>query len=396
MSAPLENIKVLDLTHMLAGPYASMLIADLGAEVVKVEPPGKGEITRGLYKNHQDYSLDGVSPYHITLARNKKSLTLDLKQEKGKQLFYDLVKNFDVVLDNFSSGVTERLGIDFATLKQYNPRIITCSISGFGKGEADRPAYDQILQAYGGGMSITGEDEDHPVRAGIPIADLSSGMFSIIGILSALQKRDKDGVGDHVDISMLDCQVSLLTYMATMNTISGIDPKPIGNQHFLHVPYNSYKTSDGFIIISVVHEDFWPNLLEALGLEEFKGDEYKTVQGRLVDRENIDKAISEKLKHKPSSHWLDLLAKHRVPSGPINSVRDTLEDPLVKKRNMIIDLEQPSGSTVKMPGNPIKLDSYEENYSPAPELGEHTTEILEKYLKISSEELDSLKSEKII
>ena len=396
MSAPLENIKVLDLTHMLAGPYASMLIADLGAEVVKVEPPGKGEITRGLYKDHADYSLDGVSPYHITLARNKKSLTLDLKQEKGKQLFYELIKKFDVVLDNFSSGVTERLGIDFSTLKQHNPKIITCSISGFGKGEADRPAYDQILQAYGGGMSITGEDEDHPVRAGIPIADLSSGMFSIIGILSALQKRDKDGVGDHVDISMLDCQVSLLTYMATMNTISGIDPKPIGNQHFLHVPYNSYKTADGFIIISVVHEDFWPNLLNALDLEEFKGKEYKTVQGRLADRKNIDEAISEKLKHKPSSHWLDLLAKHRVPSGPINSVRDALEDPLVKKRNMIIDLEQPSGATAKMPGNPIKLESYEENYSPAPELGEHTAEILEKYLKISPEEFDSLKSEKII
>ena len=396
MSAPLENIKVLDLTHMLAGPYASMLIADLGAEVVKVEPPGKGEITRGLYKDHADYSLDGVSPYHITLARNKKSLTLDLKQEKGKQLFYELIKKFDVVLDNFSSGVTERLGIDFSTLKQHNPKIITCSISGFGKGEADRPAYDQILQAYGGGMSITGEDEDHPVRAGIPIADLSSGMFSIIGILSALQKRDKDGVGDHVDISMLDCQVSLLTYMATMNTISGIDPKPIGNQHFLHVPYNSYKTADGFIIISVVHEDFWPNLLNALDLEEFKGEEYKTVQGRLADRKNIDEAISEKLKHKPSSHWLDLLAKHRVPSGPINSVRDALEDPLVKKRNMIIDLEQPSGATAKMPGNPIKLESYEENYSPAPELGEHTAEILEKYLKISPEEFDSLKLEKII
>ena len=396
MSAPLENIKVLDLTHMLAGPYASMLIADLGAEVVKVEPPGKGEITRGLYKDHADYSLDGVSPYHITLARNKKSLTLDLKQEKGKQLFYELIKKFDVVLDNFSSGVTERLGIDFSTLKQHNPKIITCSISGFGKGEADRPAYDQILQAYGGGMSITGEDEDHPVRAGIPIADLSSGMFSIIGILSALQKRDKDGVGDHVDISMLDCQVSLLTYMATMNTISGIDPKPIGNQHFLHVPYNSYKTADGFIIISVVHEDFWPNLLNALDLEEFKGEEYKTVQGRLADRKNIDEAISEKLKHKPSSHWLDLLAKHRVPSGPINSVRDALEDPLVKKRNMIIDLEQPSGATAKMPGNPIKLESYEETYSPAPELGEHTAEILEKYLNISPEEFDSLKSEKII
>ena len=396
MSAPLENIKVLDLTHMLAGPYASMLIADLGAEVVKVEPPGKGEITRGLYKNHPDYSLDGVSPYHITLARNKKSLTLDLKQEKGKKLFYELVKNFDVVLDNFSSGVTERLGIDFSTLKLHNPKIITCSISGFGKGEADRPAYDQILQAYGGGMSITGEDENHPVRAGIPIADLSSGMFSIIGILTALQKRDKDGVGDHVDISMLDCQVSLLTYMATMNTISGIDPKPIGNQHFLHVPYNSYNTADGFIIISVVHEDFWPNLLDALNLEEFKGEEYKTVQGRLANRKNIDEAISEKLKHKPSSHWLDLLAKHRVPSGPINSVRDALEDPLVKKRNMIVDLKQPSGSIAKMPGNPIKLDSYEENYSPAPELGEHTAEILEKYLKISSEELDSLKSEKII
>ena len=160
-------------------------------------------------------------------------------------------------------------------------------------------------------MSITGEDENHPVRAGIPIADLSSGMFSIIGILSALQKRDRDGLGDHVDISMLDCQVSLLTYMATMNKISGIDPKPIGNQHFLHVPYNSYKTSDGFIIIAVVHEDFWPNLINALDLIEFKDDKYKTVQGRLAERDSIDQVISEKLKDKPSAYWLDLLAKHQ-------------------------------------------------------------------------------------
>ena len=396
MSAPLKNIRVLDLTHMLAGPYASMLIADLGAEVVKVEPPGKGEITRGLYKDHPNYSLDGVSPYHITLARNKKSLALDLKQEKGKQIFYELVKKFDVVLDNFSSGVTERLGIDFDTLKKHNSKIITCSISGFGKGEADRPAYDQILQAYGGGMSITGEDENHPVRAGIPIADLSSGMFSIIGILSALQKRDRDGVGDHVDISMLDCQVSLLTYMATMNKISGIDPKPIGNQHFLHVPYNSYKTSDGFIIIAVVHEDFWPNLINALDLIEFKDGRYKTVQGRLAERDSIDQVISEKLKDKPSAYWLDLLAKHRVPSGPINSVRDALEDPLVKKRNMVVELEQPSGSTAEMPGNPIKFDNFEESYSPAPELGQHTEEILQEYIGLDSSELQTLKEEKII
>ena len=396
MSAPLKDIKVLDLTHMLAGPYASMIMADLGAEVVKVEPPGKGEITRGLYKDDPDYSLDGVSPYHITLARNKKSLTLDLKQQKGKDIFYELVKKFDVVLDNFSSGVTERLGIDFDQLKIHNSKIITCSISGFGKGEADRPAYDQILQAYGGGMSITGENEDHPVRAGVPIADLSSGMFSIIGILSALQKRDREGVGDHVDISMLDCQVSLLTYMATMNKISGIEPKPIGNQHFLHVPYNSYKTSDGFIIITVVHEDFWPNLVEALDLEEFSGEQYKTVQGRLASRAEIDQAIAVKLLEKPSKFWLELLAKHRVPSGPINSMSDALEDPLIKKRNMVVDLKQPSGSIAKVPGNPIKLDSFEEDYKPAPELGNNTDEVLLNYLELDAKQLEQLKKEKII
>ena len=251
MSKPLAGVRMLDLTHMLSGPYGAMIIADLGADTIKVEPL-HGEGTRGLLASDPANSLDGQGAYFITLNRNKRSVAIDLKSPGGLEVFYDLVRESDVVIENFSAGVAAKLGIAYSDLEKVNPRIISCSVSGFGSNGPNfqRPAFDQVVQALGGGMSITGADKSHPLRAGIPIGDLGGGMFGAMGIMAALYEREKSGIGQQIDISMLDCQISMLNYMATMHFLSGENPEPIGNSHFVHVPYNSFPTSDGQIIIN--------------------------------------------------------------------------------------------------------------------------------------------------
>ena len=365
---------------MLAGPYTTMILADLGAEVVKIEQPKTGDITRNLLKNDPKYSLDGIGAYHLTLGRNKKSVELDLKSEKGLKLFKELAEVADVVVDNFSQGVTKRLGIDHQSLKEVNPKIITCSISGFGDTEVNRPAYDNLIQGYAGAMSITGIDKENPVKSGIPIADLGAGLYAVIGILSAIQSREKNDSGEHVDISMLDTQVSLLTYMATMHFLSGENPEPIGNQHMNHVPFNSYRTSDGFIQIGVVAEDFWPSLIVALDLRQLDNDENKARSGRLKNRENIDQALQEVFITNTTQHWLKILQEHRVPCGPINTLSETFQDADLLKRNMIVEVLQDSGASVKMPGNPVKISNHSEEFRRSPKLGEHTSEIFKDWL----------------
>ena len=374
---------------MLAGPYTTMILADLGAEVVKIEQPKTGDITRNLLKDDPKYSLDGIGAYHLTLGRNKKSVELDLKSEQGLKLFKELAAVADVVVDNFSQGVTKRLGIDHQSLKEVNPKIITCSISGFGDTELNRPAYDNLIQGYAGAMSITGTDKENPVKSGIPIADLGAGLYAVIGILSALQSRDKNDSGEHVDISMLDTQVSLLTYMATMHFLSGEDPEPIGNQHMNHVPFNSYKTSDSFIQIGVVAEDFWPSLLKALDLQKLDTEENKVRIGRLKNREVIDQAVQGVFITNTTEYWLKILQEHRVPCGPINTLSETFQDADLLKRNMIIEVLQDSGATVKMPGNPVKISNHDEEFKRAPSLGEHTSEVFKNWLnKDISAEVD--------
>ena len=263
---PMAGVRLIDLTHMVAGPYAGMILADLGCDTVKVEPPGNGEATRRLLEDDPRHSLHGMGAYFFTLNRNKRSVAIDLKSADGRALFYALVGAADVVLDNFSAGVTKRLGIDHATLAAHNPRVVTCTITGFGEdGPAhQRPAFDQIVQALGGGMSITGAGPEQPVRAGIPIGDLGGGMFAVMGIQAALLVRERSGRGQHVDIAMLDVQVSLLNYMATMFGMSGEIPGPIGNSHFVHTPYNSFATADDHIVIAVIGDAFWPPLLDVL------------------------------------------------------------------------------------------------------------------------------------
>ena len=396
---PLEGIKVLDLTHMLAGPYAGMVLADLGADVVKVEPLGTGEMTRGLLSDDPNNSFKGFGAYFLTLNRNKKSVSLDLKDAQGLDVFYDLVKSSDVVLNNFSAGVVKKLKIDYDHLCKINSKIITCSITGFGETgkHSSRPAYDQIVQAYSGGMSITGADASTPTRAGIPIGDLGSGLFSVIGMLSALLSREKTGKGQHLDLSLLDVQISLLTYMATMQTLSGVNPEPIGNAHFVHVPYNSFTTKDGFVVIAVITDAFWQGLLNIVDVDNLRKEEFKSSIGRLQNQKFIESELNKKLSTETSEHWINALNSAKVPCAPINSFSQALSDEQVIHRNMVVEVEHPDGGKVKMPGNPIKL-SYtdEDSFSPPPHLGQHTKETLIEWCNYSESEIIELIKKKVI
>ncbi len=396
---PLEGIKVLDLTHMLAGPYAGMVLADLGADVVKVEPLGTGEMTRGLLSDDPNNSFKGFGAYFLTLNRNKKSVSLDLKDVQGLHVFYDLVKSTDVVLNNFSAGVVKKLKIDYDHLSKINSKIITCSITGFGETgkHSSRPAYDQIVQAYSGGMSITGADASTPTRAGIPIGDLGSGLFSVIGMLSALLSREKTGKGQHLDLSLLDVQISLLTYMATMQTLSGVNPEPIGNAHFVHVPYNSFTTQNGFVVIAVITDAFWQELLNIVDIDNLRKEEFQSSTGRLQNQKFIESELNKKLSTETSEHWINALNSAKVPCAPINSFSQALSDEQVIHRNMVVEVEHPDGGKVKMPGNPIKL-SYtdEDSFSPPPHLGQHTKETLIEWCNYSESEIEELIKKKVI
>ena len=396
---PLKNIKMLDLTHMLSGPYGGMILADLGCEVIKIEPPVKGEGTRRLLENDPDYSFNGMGAYFYTLNRNKKSLSLDLKKPEGLKIFYELVEQADVVISNFSAGVTKKLKIDFESLKIINSKIITCSVSGFGESGPNfkRPAFDQIAQALGGGMSITGLSSSEPMRAGIPIGDLSGGMFAVMGIQAAIIDRANTGMGQHVDISMLDCQISMLNYMATMQTMSGIVPEPIGNSHFVHMPYNSFLTKDYPIVIAAVGDQFWPRLLKLVNNRELQDPKYVTAYERQKDKDKLEKIIQDELIKEKSSHWLKLLEKESVPCARVNNVEQAINDEQVKHRNMLVDVPHRNGGSVKIPGNPIKLSEVtDEEFLAPPLLGEHTREVLMEWLGYSDEDLESLDAQKII
>lgn len=395
----LEGITILDLTHMLSGPYGTMLLADLGATTIKVEPPGTGEGTRKLLATDVANSLNGMGAYFLTLARNKKSVCIDLKSEKGLELFYGLVRNADIVMDNFSAGVTQRLKIHHEALEKINPRIITCTVTGFGETGPDphRTAFDQVIQGMGGGMSITGFPDCPPVRSGIPIADLAGGSFGAMGVLSALLARERTGKGQHIDISMLDCQISLLNYMATMFFLSGKNPERLGNAHFVHVPYNTYKTKDQYIIIAVIFDSFWDKLLEVIQVPELEAEKYKTQPGRFKDREFIDRKLEAVLSTESCEYWLKKLREKRIPCAPVNNFEQALNDEQVRFRNMVVSVEHPGGGTVEMPGNPIKMsDTYEDTFTPPPILGQHTDEVLAKYLDLDEATLQTLRNKGVI
>lgn len=395
----LTGIRILDLTHMLSGPYAGMLLADMGAETIKVEPPKNGEGTRKLLSKDPNNSIEGMGAYFLTLNRNKQSVTIDLKSDTGRELFYELVKVSDVVLFNFSAGVAARLKIDYATLSKHNPRVITCSITGFGETgpNAKAVSFDMVAQGTGGGMSITGDPEGPPMRSGIPIGDLGGGLMGTIAILAALQARQTTGRGQHADISMQDAQISMLNYMATMYFLNGQTPGPLGNGHFVHVPYNTFPTSDGWVIIAVITDDFWKNLMGIAGLPELDTEENEGQPGRWKNRHEINHKIAERFKTNTSEHWLNAMREARIPCAPVNNFEQALNDPHVLIRDMVVEVAHPNGQVVKQPGNPIKLsDTHEDTFTPPPLLGADTDRILTRLLGKHAEELQKLREEGVI
>ena len=313
----LSDIVMLDLTHMLSGPFAAMLLADLGAETIKVEPPGAGEMTRGLLADDPRYAYKGMGPYFRTLNRNKKSVCIDLKRDEGRALFHELAAEADIVVNNFRPGVVERLGIDHATLAAINPRIVTCSVTGFGEEgpDCDRTAFDVVAQGYGGGMSITGEADGPPIRAGVPMGDLSSGLFGAVAMLAALHAREVTGRGQHIDLSMQDCQVSLLSYIAAMHLLSGEVPRQFGNAHPIYVPYNAFPTSDRWLIIAVVKDDQWARLRDVLASPALDDPRFDGYEGRRDHRDEVDGAITAALRRAAATSGSSGCARPACPAG---------------------------------------------------------------------------------
>ncbi len=387
----LYGIRVLDLTHMLAGPYGTMMLGDMGAEVIKIEPPGEGDPARAL----GPHFAGGESEYFLAVGRNKRSLTLNLKDPRGRQVFYDLVRVSDAVLDNFRPGVLERLECNYARLRQVNPRIVHCSISGFGQTGPyrDRPAFDLALQAMGGAMSVTGMPGQPPARMGLPMGDLAGGIFAAFAIAVALFHCKRTGEGAYIDLSLLDCQVALLTYMAQYYLMEGEVPTPIGSAHRGVVPYQAFATADGYLVVAVFTERFWHGFCRALGLDSLADDpRFADNERRRENREILIPILAATFQTRATAEWLARLQAEQVPSGPINTVAQILNDPHVRARGMIAEVQHPTAGRVPIVATPVKVAGVEEQYTAPPGLGQHTEEVLTGVLRYSLEKIEELRS----
>ena len=380
---PLAGLRLIDLSTVLAGPYSGSLLADLGADVIKVEPPA-GDAARALVTE------EGIAPHFHTNQRNKRGIVIDLKHPAGKAAFADLVRWADVVLENYRPGVTGRLGIDYPALAALNPRIIMCSITGYGlTGPGrDRAAFDANIQAYAGIMGLTGDPDGMPVRAAPAYADLCAGMAGALGILAAVVARERSGRGQHVDLAMFDVQLSMQNYYCTMELASVRPPRRLGSEHELHVPYNVYLTASGPLCVTVVTEAQWSGLLRALGrldhppevrehLEMLADARLRKRTNRIVARAAINAALAAILATRTREQWMEALAAERLPFAPVNTLAEALADPQAAARGMVARIPLPDGGTCPASGNPIKLSGAgPDTYTAPPLLGQHTREVL--------------------
>jgi crotonobetainyl-CoA:carnitine CoA-transferase CaiB-like acyl-CoA transferase len=392
MAGLLAGARILDLSHMLAGPFGSMMLGDLGAEVIKIEPPD-GDPMRKM----GPHFLEGESAYYLSANRSKQSIALDLTNARGRAVFYDLVKVSDVVYDNFRPGVAQKLGIDYATLKPINPRIICCSISGFGQTGPyrDRPAFDIAIQGLAGAMSITGTPEQ-PARMGIPMGDLAGGMYAAFAIASALYHREKTGEGCCIDLSLLDCLVSLLTYVAQYYFHGGIVPGPQGTEHMSVVPYQTFKTKDGHLVVAAFTEKFWQGLCRALELPELLDDaRFVNNDARRAHRAELVPLLARVFLARATIEWQARLDAESVPWGPINTIDRVFADPQIIAREMQIAVNHPTIGALPMIGDPIKIANENELSAP-PLLGQHTEKILREVLGYSQDTIARLETQKII
>jgi len=403
----LGHIRVLDLTRILAGPWCSQNLADLGAEVIKVERPGSGDDTRSWgppYLRDAEGNNTTEAAYYLAANRGKQAITVDIASAEGQEIIRALAATADVVLENYKVGQLKKYGLDYESLKKIKPDLVYCSITGFGQDGpyAHRAGYDFILQGMGGFMSITGERDDlpggGPQKAGIAITDLMTGMYSTIAVLAALTHRDRSGEGQYIDMALLDVQVAMMANMNTNYLSSGVVPKRWGNAHPNIVPYQTFATSDGHIIVAAGNDGQYRKFVQAGGQPELADDtRFNTNPGRIAHRDILVPLLADMVRQKTKHEWIDLLEAAGVPCGPINQINEVFENPQVIARDMQLTLPHPTAGEVKLVASPMKLSTTPVQYPAAPPLlGQHTDQILGSILGYSDEQLAALRQKNII
>ena len=393
---PLDGVRVLDLSRVLAGPFCSLILADLGAEVIKVEEIGGGDQTRTIPP-----FVNGESHYFLAINRNKSSVALDARTEAGRDILLKLAMQCDVVLENFRPGVMDRLGLSYEKLRALKPEIIVCSISGFGAKGAmrDKPSFDLVTQALSGVMSINGYPDGTPTKLGLPLGDIGGGLWAALGIMAALNERHATGEGSHVDLSLLEGLMGLLGYLAEIYLVTGENPGRMGNSHHNIVPYGLMPVKDGHIVLALHVGAFWRNFCHAIGREDLIADaRFRTVKDRHANRVELERQITDIMLTKTVAEWQRILDAADVPHGPVNSIGQALNQPIVRERGFVKELRHPTAGTVKVIGNPLRFEGkYEDSrLEPPPLLGEHTREVLGSLIGLSDTEIERLIAEKVI
>ena len=393
MRTPLEGITVLDLTRVLSGPYCTMLLADMGARVIKIEQPGKGDDTRGWGPPF----LNGESAYFLSVNRNKESVTIDFKHPEGRALLNRLVDRCDVLVENFRPGTLAKLGLDYASLSTRHPQLVYCSVSGFGQTGPRRQesGYDAVIQAEGGLMSITGAADGPPFRLGVAIADIVSGMFAAYGISLALLSRERSGRGQEVDIAMLDAVSALLTYQAGAYFASGHVPRRLGNRHPSIVPYETFAASDGDFVLAVGNDDLWKTFCEVADLDF--GDRFATNRQRVMGYDTLRPLIASRLETQTRQYWIERLTAAGVPCGSVRDIGELFSDPQVRARDMVASVQHETIGSMEVLGVPVKLSATPGSVrTPPPRLGEHTAAVLAHDLGLGADAIATLREQRAI
>ena len=393
----LENICVIDLTRVLAGPYCTMMLGDLGADIIKIEVPSRGDDTRHW---GPPFTKGGESAYYLSANRNKRSMTLNLKSEEGLEILKKLIAKGDVLVDNFKTGTLARWGLDYETLQEIRPGLIYCTVTGYGYTGpySSRPGYDLIVQATGGFMSITGPENGDPSRAGVAIADISTGMFAANAILAALYSREQTGEGQRIDMSLLDSQVALLSYAATNYFVSGSITNRLGNAHPNIVPYQSFKARDMHFVLAIGNDKQWGIFCKSINKPEWIDDEkYSTNAVRVNNRKVLVNHLSKLFATQNAKYWLDIFDKVGLPSGPINELDQVFENEQIKSRDMRIELPHSIDDKVTLLNSPIKIPtSTTKPHKAPPTLGEHTEEILQEKIGVDKDTVAKLRNEGVL
>jgi crotonobetainyl-CoA:carnitine CoA-transferase CaiB-like acyl-CoA transferase len=390
---PLTGTTVLDLTRVLSGPYCTMMLADLGARVIKIEQPRGGDDTR-----HWGPPFLGTeSAYFLSINRNKESVTLDFKHARGRALLDELIAMSDVVVENFRPGTLARLGLDYATLSPKHPRLVYCSVSGYGHSgpRSQEPGYDAVLQGEGGLMSLTGAPDAPPVRVGVAVADIVTGIFACQGISAALYARERTGRGQQVDIAMLDTVAAMLTYQAGIYFATGQPPQRMGNRHPTIVPYETFTASDGEFVLAVGTDEQWRKFCEVAALDA--GDRFATNRERVTGYAELRPMIAGRMRTQTRSYWIERLGKVGVPCGSVRDLHEVFTDPQIAARSMMVPMTHPTAGVIRVLGSPLKLsDTPATQRTPPPTLGQHTESVLQRDLGLTPNAIDELRAGGVI